>query len=412
MAGVSLTREDLWDLVVGGSVLATGGNGIGPTRQSFDALVDPVFDTGTAPTLLPVDDLDPESVVYMRQSGGGGVGRADRERYLVPGIDTWWRDDIDGPQWIHDRLREMEKLYPKGPWADLPSSDWHQDLEARAVEINGAAPDAYLPFEVGPNTFRHALHLAQVGLPIVDADAAGHRAVPETSLVSFNIHGVDPTPVVFGSQWGDVIVVEKVISWQRLADMTSHLATLSGRTVRSLVAFDGETVSRYACAGSITKAIGIGRAVRAAREAGASVIDAIVTETGGRLLYRGNVLTRLNEDRDAFLWGTVHLTGTGEWQGISYKVWYKNENQMTWLDGEPHAMSPDIVTVIDPATGYGLSNFDAEAWEHGREVAVIRIPAHPWWRTERGLRIFHPARWGFACDYTPLEDIAGLGHTD
>ena len=71
----------------------------------------------------------------------------------------------------------------------------------------------------------------------------------------------------------------------------------------------------------------------------------------GGLLYRGNVLTRLNEDRDAFLWGTVHLTGTGEWQGISYKVWYKNENQMTWLDGEPHAMSPDIVTVIDPGNG-------------------------------------------------------------
>ncbi len=398
-----LSKEDLWDLVIGGSILSTGGGGIGPNRNQFDGVVDPVLAGGATPTLVDPAELSSDEIVYMRSGAGGGVTRRDRERYLVPGIETWWRDDIDPKRWIEDRLSEMEYLYPVGPWSPPPAG-WEEALIARAGEMHGP-PDAYMAFEVGPNTFSQALSTAAAGLPLVDADAAGHRAVPEASLLSFNVHGVSPEPVVYGSAWGDVIVVERVISWQRLEDIARHLAIASGRSVRGFIAMDGDTVARNACKGSISKAIAIGNAVRSARESGDGVVSAIASAAGGRLLYEGIIVTRVNENRGAFIWGTVHLTGAGRWKGTSYRIWYKNENHMTWLDGRPHAMSPDIVTVIDPETGYGLSNFDAAAWEHGRAVAVVGIPSHPMWRTSRGLGIFHPSRWGFVSDYTPLEDV-------
>jgi DUF917 family protein len=122
------------------------------------------------------------------------------------------------------------------------------------------------------------------------------------------------------------------------------------------------------------------------------------------VLFRGIVQTRINEDHTAFIWGTERILGTGDWQGQTFRIWYKNENHMTWIGDRPFVMSPDLVTVVDAETGYGLSNFDANAWDYGREVAVLGVPCDPLWRTERGLRIFHPWRWGFACDYTPIED--------
>ena len=400
----AFTKEDLWDLVIGGSILSTGGGGIGPDREQFDAVAEPVFASGATPRLLDAGGLTDDLTVYMRSGAGGGVTRTDRERYLVPGIETWWRDDIDPREWVRDRLGEMERLYPRGAWSPDPAN-WEAALMTRAAELHGA-PDTYMPFEIGPNTFGQALSTATAGLPLVDADAAGHRAVPEASLLSFNVHNVSPEPIVYGSPWGDVIVVESVISWQRLEDISRHLAIASGRSVRGFIAMDGETVSRFACAASISKAIGIGVSVRAALDADQEVTPAILSATNGRLLFEGTIVARVNENRGAFIWGSVLLKGTGRSRGSSYKIWYKNENHMTWLDGEPDAMSPDIVTVVDPTTGYGLSNFDARAWDHGRSVVVIGIPSHPIWQTDRGLRIFHPSRWGFVSEYTPLDEIA------
>ncbi|MEZ4571314.1 MAG: DUF917 family protein [Thermomicrobiales bacterium] len=75
-------------------------------------------------------------------------------------------------------------------------------------------------------------------------DIAGYRAVPEVSLCSFNIHGVPAQPVLFASAWGDVIVLERVISWQRMEDIGRHLAVVSGGGVRGLMASTAKPYAR------------------------------------------------------------------------------------------------------------------------------------------------------------------------
>lgn len=404
MPEMLLNKEDLWDQVVGGSAIATGGGGTGPTREQFDAFVDPILARGVQPRLIDPADLADDATVFMGVGAGGGVTRADRERYLSPGMVAWWRRDIDATQWIRDRLQENDYLYPLGEWASLPDASWDQQVTQRTVELFGSAADAYLAFEIGPNVFRQILNAAMAGKPQVDADTAGYRAVPEVSLCSFNIHGAPAQPVLFASAWGDIMVLEQVVSWQRMEDIGRHLAIVSGGGVRGQMAFDGATVREKTFTGTVSKSIAIGRAIRAARERGDDVAEAAAQVAGGVVLFRGRVLTRLNEDHTAFIWGTERIIGTGEYAGKTMKIWYKNENHMSWIGDQPYVMSPDLVTVLDAETGYGLSNFDANAWDYGREVSVLGVPCHPLWRTERGLRIFHPWRWGFACDYVPLED--------
>ena len=404
MAVRILDKQDLWDLVLGGSAISTGGGGSGPTREQFDAFVDPILARGVQPTLLDPSELADDATVFMEMGAGGGVRRADRERYLAFPGGGIRRADFDQTEWIRDRLQEYDNLYPLGDWAEPPDETWHEQVTQRMIELVGAEPDARLVFEIGPNNFRSILTGALSGLPTLDADTAGHRAVPEVSMCSFNIHGVPAQPVLFASAWGDVMVLERVISWQRMEDIGRHLAIVSGGGARGIMAFDGATARDKTFNGSLTKALELGRAIRAARERGDDVPQAIADATDGHVLFRGTVLARLNEEHTAFIWGVERIKGTGEWAGQTFKVWYKNENHMSWIGDTPYVMSPDIVTVIDPETGYGLSNFDVPAWEYGRKVAVVGVPCHPLWRSERGLRIFHPARWGFACDYTPIEE--------
>ena len=220
---------------------------------------------------------------------------------------------------------------------------------------------------------------------------------------------VPAQPALFASAWGDIITVERVVSWQRLEDIARHLAVVSGGGLRGLMAFDGATVRDKSFNGTISKARSVGKAIRAAREASQDVAGAAAKAAGGQVLFRGIVQARINEDHTAFIWGTERIIGTGTYAGKTFRIWYKNENHMSWVDDRPYVMSPDLITVLDAETGYGLSNFDAPAWDYGREVAVLGVPCDPLWRTERGARIFHPWRWGFACDYTPLEEVVVKG---
>ena len=91
--------------------------------------------------------------------------------------------------------------------------------------------------------------------------------------------------------------------------------------------------------------------------------------------------------------------------GHTYKVFVKNENIVSWLDGKPDVMSPDLICNLDPKTGdtvfgQGLGAYPAEG-----ENAMIAIPASPLWRTPRGVEVLGPRHFGFDFDYIPLEEL-------
>ena len=53
--------------------------------------------------------------------------------------------------------------------------------------------------------------------------------------------------------------------------------------------------------------------------------------------------------------------GKGEFKGHSFKVWFKNENHVSWLDEEPFVTSPDLVVIVDRKSGEGITNTLLEA---------------------------------------------------
>ena len=95
------------------------------------------------------------------------------------------------------------------------------------------------------------------------------------------------------------------------------------------------------------------------------------------------------------------VSGVGGYLGHRYRIWYKNENIISWFDDEPDVTVPDLICVLDPKTGEAITNPNCKK---GMEVVVIGYPAPSMWRSQRGLAIFAPPSFGYEIPYRPIED--------
>ena len=393
----TLSKDDLWCSVLGGAALATGGGGANPTYEAFSKDVDPIFESGLKPQLIDSKDLSDTGPILVPIGIGGGIMREDQERYGPP---------VRGGPYIEIAFREMDRVFPLLKGAKIQGDAWRQAAIERLKEIKGDSKYiAHFAGEIGPGIYRQAVSGAGEGVPVVDADMAGQRAVPELCFTSFNVKQLPATPVVIATVWGDMLVFEKSLSWQRLEDISRAIAIVSGGFNSTVMSVKGRDIKESAVQGSYSKAIKVGKAIKKANESGDDPVEKIVEATKGYKIFEGEIVARTTEGKSAFLWGDCWIKGTGDFDGKLFRFWYKNENQISWLDGKPYVTCPDPFTVIDSRTGEGLSNFRAEAWTQGRKVAVVGVKAVDIWRTERGLKIYNPRHFNFDMPYRPIEEI-------
>jgi DUF917 family protein len=85
-------------------------------------------------------------------------------------------------------------------------------------------------------------------------------------------------------------------------------------------------------------------------------------------------------------------------------VWTKNESIVSWLDGKPDVMAPDLIYNLDPKTGESLSGGSLGSWPVGADVVIVaRSALSPDFRTPKGIEVFGPHHFGFDFDYVSLE---------
>ena len=99
----------------------------------------------------------------------------------------------------------------------------------------------------------------------------------------------------------------------------------------------------------------------------------------------------------------MSLAGSGAYAGQTFKVWFKNENHVSWLNDKPWVCSPDLVTLADKTSGEGTTNTLITA---GDEVVAVGIKGLEIFRTEFGLNeASGPRYFGFDLDYVPIEQL-------
>ena len=161
-----------------------------------------------------------------------------------------------------------------------------------------------------------------------------------------------------------------------------------------------EEMKKILVSGTLSQCLKIGQTLRKSRENGGDPIDAAVETANGWRLFDGTVMDLETEDRDGYYFGTVQIEGLGDFQGQILKVWFKNENQITWLNGSPWICSPDLVSLVYRENGRGIYNAELKV---GDVISVVGMRGIEEFRTEYGLTLAGPEHFGFQIEYRPIE---------
>jgi uncharacterized protein len=361
----TLSDRDIEDLLVGGKVMGSGG----PGPERIKPLIDRVLAQGKKFRLIRSQDLPDSEIAVITSTIGGGVTK--------------------------EQAKKTQNLPRISEPAELVSF-------RLLSEYLGKEPYALFPTELGASSTPLTMALAAtLDKPTVDCDCAG-RGKPELTISTTNVAGVPVTPACIATPFGDSMYLKGVLNDTRAEDMLRSVAIASGGLCGlSRCPVDRAALVKGTIPETISWCIEIGSAIRRSSEP----VEALLKATRGVKIFEGNIRSHTIEEHDAFTWGEMQVDGTQDFAGRKFRVWYKNENLISWVDGKPYATCPDAICVVDAETGMAISNWDKREARKGRRVTVVGVPAYETFRTKRGLEVFGPRHFGYDLDYRPVEQV-------
>lgn len=260
-----------------------------------------------------------------------------------------------------------------------------------------------VPAELGPDSVAIPLAVgARMGILVVDGDYIG-RAVPEELQSMYCLYGKQSNLFAGVDIWGNSVFVKHAVSAYALERMAKMLAVASyGNIAVATTPLIASEMKKIVVRGTLTRCLQIGQSLREARAKDIDPIDATLETAKAWRLFDGQVSSLETEDRGGYYYGTVEITGKEKYAGQTLKVWFKNENHITWLNDKPWVTSPDLITFLYTDSGKGIYNSDLKI---GDEITAIGMKGIEGFRTEYGLSLAGPEHFGFDIEYTPLEKL-------
>jgi uncharacterized protein len=367
----TLTDQEVVDLMTGAAIQGTRSSDTAQMVRQAQAIVA----QGHPLKIVSVDDLPDDWNVVQAAGGIGGGG-------------AW--------EYVIERVKGQKlPTVPNGTEAAMTALSKHLGKTFNAVIRNEAAGATVNAFQVA----------ASAGLPVVDACPAG-RAKPEVQQSLTYVNGLSVTPAALVTRWGDTIFLEKTVDDYRYEDIARAIAVASGGGVSNARGvMSGRDIKRATIHGALTEAILFGRTIREAAAQGRDPIDALLKVSKGHRMFRGVVNKAEQKGERGFTWWDVEIAGRGPYAGHTYRVWVKNENMMSWLDGKPDVMSPDLIYNLDPKTGQAVVGSGLGGYPMNADVVIVARPVlDAAFRSPKGIDMIGPRHFGFDFDYRTLED--------
>jgi uncharacterized protein len=349
---------------------------------------------------LTVGDIEALAVgAWILGTGGGGspyLGLLNMRRLYAEGhrVSLMSPLDLADDDWVAVVSNMGAPLVGQERLADSRNV-------ARAVEIQegllGAKFRAVMSLEIGGgNGIQPLMAAAHLGLPVVDADTMG-RAYPEAQMTSVAVGELRPYPCVLYDPRGIEAVVTKVPNWKWMERASRKICVEMGSIASTCKApRTGAEIKEWGIHFTTSKAIGIGRRVRAAQRRHEDPVDAILDEAKGKLMFRGKVVDVARRTTEGFLRGRAAIEGLDDDRGSRLEIAFQNEWAVAWRDGQPTAMSPDLICVLDTVSGEACGT---ETIRYGRRVTVVALPAPPVFLTAKGLEHVGPRAFGYELDF-------------
>jgi DUF917 family protein len=356
------TGDDVENLVVGTTILGTGGGG---NPQTGLATLRTDLAAGRNLRVITLDEIDDDALVVSPYYVGS----------VAPGVMEPKTKVIQDPFKVGFEF--LERYFNR--------------------KIAGTVAS-----ELGGGNTPAALHVAaQLDIPLVDGDLLG-RAGPELHQSAAHLFGASMAPSVVVSASGNVVFIERyadIDDYEAIARYVSVIAR--GHAAVIDTPLTKPAASKVVIRGTISKSIAVGRAVREAQRKSVDAIEAAKRVIDGWLIFKGKVEKYEWRDEKGFLFAEVTLVGADRWAGKRLRSWIKNEHIFAWIDEKPAVMPPDMIIFLD-SNGRGVTN---TVLERGLEVSVLAGKAPDVWRTPKGLQLFGPKHFGFEYTYVPVEEL-------
>ncbi|MBN1683711.1 DUF917 domain-containing protein [Candidatus Bathyarchaeota archaeon] len=371
-----LTKVDLEDYMLGAVILGCGGGG---EVSSGKELVNYAFEHGHKFHLADISEFKNDEMLCIISSVGGGV-----------------------PQEVRDKVAPYHKMFKSN--IETRIQRFQRSPEELSKYI-GKEFAAYLPSETGGGNGIMPMFLNAIeGKPSVDGDGCG-RAKPEIGISLTHVAGIPMAPISVYTPFMESVIIKSAVDDFRGEDMTRQLAVASGGGVTATRS--SGTVKEYKkgiAKNQVSRCIKIGYSIRKARENNDDPCMAFQEVSKAYKIFEGIVTKYEAEGHGGFNWGNWYIKGKERFENHQFKVWYKNENLLSWFDEKPYVRCPDLICIVDSRNCEGLSNFTNRNYE-GHEVTVFGVPAIDNWRTLKGIEIFGPKHFGFPIEYEKLENI-------
>jgi len=355
-------------------------------------------------------------VTFMGTGGGGDpkLGLDFLVKALEEGYKLSWVDisEINEEEWVampfymgsiapisEENLKKLKELGLGEPTVERPLIKAVQELEKYKQIKLGALIAGELG---GSNTPAPLDTAARLNKVLIDGDFAG-RALPELTQATPCVKNKSICPLVMCDLWGNVNIIESTINFGMVEEYGRSIVTVTNQMTGNIgFLMKVKELKEVMIPGTLTDSYFVGKTIREAREAaGQDPVEKVVEVIRGHLLFKGIVTGREFEDKKGFMFGTHMFEGLDEFQGHTFKIWFKNENHITWLDNKPYVCSPDIITVVTLANCEPITNTCIKV---GQQVAIIGKP-HIQYRDKGNVNLLTPKHFGFDIEWKPMEQL-------
>ncbi|MBV8848535.1 MAG: DUF917 domain-containing protein [Methylobacteriaceae bacterium] len=253
---------------------------------------------------------------------------------------------------------------------------------------------AVMALEIGGgNGMLPMLAAAQLGIPVVDADAMG-RAYPEAQMTSFAVGDLRPAPLTTVDPRGIEVIVSNVPTWKWMERASRKVCVEYGSIAATCKApRTGAEVKRWGIPGTTSKAIRLGRAVVEANRHHRDPIEAILTSEHGKWLFAGKIVEVERRTTAGFLRGKAVVEVAADEHIV---LDFQNEWTVIWRDGKPIASTPDLICVLNSDSGEAIGT---EVIRYGQRVTAIALPSPDVFLTQQGLENVGPRAFGYDFDF-------------
>ncbi|KAL5433083.1 hypothetical protein PMIN06_011793 [Paraphaeosphaeria minitans] len=258
---------------------------------------------------------------------------------------------------------------------------------------------------------------AHFDVPVIDGDAMG-RAYPTMYHEIFSVYGHPLVPCVLSDARGNKSVVMDVDSPIRLEKMLRDTAVELGLACAVCAnPLPGSVIKSYAIPNTISLAWYLGRAIHIARRSKQNHTDAIFKICAGKVLFTGKIVNVTRYISGGYTMGKViigldqQVANEADTEAVSVESYmtipFQNEYLYAALSDSTGSEAsqkvtctvPDLISIL----GQDSEGIGSQDLRYGLRVSVIALPAHPLWKTDKGLAVGGPEGFGLKIPVVGVE---------